>query len=83
MSGLSIVKVGAQLCHVVDASAQHVGYLKWIQQQWKFKAIGYTAAGDVIPGGGPLTDCHNTVFPELDLVAINQALGRPGHDPEA
>jgi hypothetical protein len=61
-------------CRVLDASGNHVGNLKWIRGVWKFKAIGHDASGAVIPGGGPLTDRHNTVFGRLDPVQINRAL---------
>lgn len=53
----------------------HVGNLKLIGGVWKFKAIGYDAAGQVIPGGGPLTDRHNIAFATLDEVGINRGLG--------
>jgi len=41
---------------------------------WKFKAIGYAAAGNVIPGGGPLTERHNTPFSAPDAVAVSATL---------
>ena len=50
----------------------HVGNLKLIGGVWKFKAIGYDAEGQVVPGGGPLTDKHNAVFPTLDEAEINR-----------
>jgi hypothetical protein len=53
----------------------HVGNLKQIGGVWKFKAIGYDAAGQVVPGGGPLTDRHNTLFAILDEAEINRVLG--------
>ena len=62
-------------CPVRDARGEHVGNLKWIRGVWKFKAIGHDAAGTVIPGGGPLTDRHNTVFASLDVAQINRVLG--------
>jgi hypothetical protein len=72
-------------CRVLDAMGDHVGNLKWIRGVWKFKAIGHDASGAVVPGGGPLTDRHNTVFASLDLVQINRALRlvpalEPGED---
>jgi len=33
-----------------------------------------TRGGAVIPGGGPLTDRHNTVFASLDVAQINRVL---------
>jgi hypothetical protein len=47
-----------------------VGYFKWIQGKWKFKAVGYGSSGQLIPGGGPLTDLHNTTFDQLDEALI-------------
>jgi hypothetical protein len=64
----------ASACRVLDAEGRHVGTLKGIQGQWKFKAIGYDAQGAVIPGGGPLTDRHNMVFASLDEAAVNAGL---------
>ena len=72
---LTLDPVGAQLCRVLIATNVHVGNLKWINSAWKFKAIGYTAAGEVIPGGGPLTDRHNSVFAELDPALVAAGLG--------
>lgn len=53
-----------------DPAGQHVGHFKWINGQWKFKAIGYGPAGQVLPGGGALTDRHNTCFAQLDETTI-------------
>jgi hypothetical protein len=53
----------------------HVGNLKLIGSVWKFKAIGYDASGQVIPGGGPITDKHNSAFAALDEAEINRVLG--------
>jgi hypothetical protein len=63
---LHLRPVNAQVCSVHTASREHVGNLKLIAGVWKFKAIGYDASGQVIPGGGPLTDRHNTAFTTLD-----------------
>ena len=54
------------ICRVLTGTGLHVGNLKLIGGAWKFKAVGYDASGQVIPGGGPLTDRHNTVFAALD-----------------
>ena len=43
---------------------------------WKFKALGYDPNGDVIPGGGLLTDRHNILFVALDAALISAALAR-------
>lgn len=48
----------------------HVGNFKWIQGQWKFKAVGYGPAGQVMPGHGPLTQWHNTCLDRLDEALI-------------
>jgi len=60
---------------VLTDQDEHVGNLKLINAVWKFKAIGYEPNGDVIPGGGPLTDRHNTTFDALDEVLISAKLG--------
>ena len=52
----------------------HVGNLKLIGVVWKFKAIGYDAVGQVVPGGGPLTEKHNVMFAALDEGKISQTL---------
>jgi hypothetical protein len=42
---------------------------------WKFKAVGYDASGAVEPGGGPLTDLHNTPLSGPDVNEVNARLG--------
>lgn len=74
MAGLSLERVNDEVWRVRDCGGLHVGHLKLIRSLWKFKAIGYDAQGDVIPGGGPLTDRHNTTFASLVLVDINAGL---------
>lgn len=65
-------------CAVLDAQGRHVGNLKRIGAVWKFKAVGYTARGELVPGGGPLTERHNTVFADPpDATEISAKL-RPG-----
>lgn len=63
------------ICRVLTDAGLHVGNLKLIGGVWKFKAIGYDASGRVIPGGGPLTHRHNTIFKALDQIEISQGLG--------
>lgn len=75
MTSWSVGAVHDGACRVRDARGDHVGNLKWIRGVWKFKAIGHDGAGVVIPGGGPLTDRHNTVFASLDVAQINRVLG--------
>jgi hypothetical protein len=62
------------ICRVVTTVGLHVGNLKRIGGVWKFKAIGYDTSGQVVPGGGPLTEKHNTVFAALDEADINRLL---------
>ena len=59
---------------LLTGTGLHVGNLKLIGGAWKFKAVGYDASGQVIPGGGPLTDRHNTVFAALDEAQLNAVL---------
>jgi hypothetical protein len=71
---LTLVGVHAAMCQVLDAQGQHVGNLKLIGGRWKFKAVGYGSAGEVVPGGGPLTERHNTVFDRLDPAEVSAGL---------
>jgi hypothetical protein len=75
VKSLSVSGIENGACRLLDATGHHVGNLKWIRGVWKFKAIGYDASGAVIPGGGALTNRHNTVFASLDLEQINRVLG--------
>lgn len=70
---LTLVSVNMHSVHLPDGS--HVGNLKRIGAVWKFKAIGYDAAGNIIPGGGPLTERHNTAFSAPDAVEVSAKLG--------
>lgn len=67
MTMLTLTAINANVYSVHLADGSHVGNLKRIGAIWKFKAIGYDDAGNVVPGGGPLTDRHNTEFAEPDL----------------
>ena len=71
---LTLVGVNAAVCQVLDAQGQHVGNLKLIGGRWKFKAVGYGPDGEVVPGGGPLTERHNTVFDRLDPAEVSAGL---------
>lgn len=62
---------------VLDAGGQPVGRLKQIGAMWKFKAIGYTDSGQLVPGGGPLTDGHNTVLDSPDAAVLQERLVCP------
>lgn len=77
MPGLTLSLLNEGVYRVLGSQGQHLGNLKLISGQWKFKAIGYDAQGAVLPGGGPLTDRHNTVFATLDEAAINDRLAIP------
>ena len=63
------------VCRVLTSAGLHVGNLKLIGGVWKFKAIGYDASGQVIPGGGPLTHRHNTTFAALDEAHLSAVWG--------
>ena len=71
---LKLSQVSTQVCSVLTDQGAHVGNLKLIGGVWKFKAIGYAADGGVIPGGGPLTERHNTTFDVLDEALISRML---------
>jgi len=77
LNRLTLSKLSDQTYRLLDAQCNHVGNLKSIQGVWKFKAIGYDEHGDVLPGGGPLTDRHNTTFTELDEAEISATLLSP------
>lgn len=74
MAPLTLHPVNANVCQVHDAHGQLVGSLKLIGQHWKFKAIGHAPGGELVPGGGPFTHRHNTVFEVLEAAAVNRVL---------
>ena len=74
MNSLTLQGVNDQLVRVLDRRGQCVGNLKRIGPVWKFKALGPDADGQIVPGGGPLTDRHNMVFAGLDEAAVSAAL---------
>ena len=74
MRPLSLRVVNSNVYSVHLADGSHVGNLKRIGNSWKFKAVGYEPDGAIVPGGGPLTDRHNTVFAEPDVAEINAGL---------
>ena len=75
MSSLTLTLVNTNVCSVHLADGAHVGNLKRIGALWKFKAVGYDAAGGVEPGGGPFTHRHNTVLSKPDELELNARLG--------
>ena len=78
MHQLTLSRLNDLVYRVLTPSGDHVGNLKLIVGSWKFKAIGYDTNGDVMPGGGPLTDQHNKVFATLDEAVISERLLGPG-----
>lgn len=80
---LTLSQVNDAIYRVLTETGAHVGNLKLINGRWKFKAIGYDDQGDVLPGGGPLTDRHNLGFDSLNEELINQRLLAPPPYPEA
>ncbi len=77
MGPLTLHAVNADVHSVHAADGAHVGNLKRVGAVWKFKAIGYEENGQVVPGGGPLTDRHNTVFAAPDVVMVSHRLTSP------
>ena len=75
MTPFTLKPINDGSCQLLDVHGQHVGNLKLINGLWKFKAIGYGLRGEVIPGGGPLTERHNTTFARLDAAEIGAELG--------
>ncbi len=69
---LNLVNANVHSVHLPDGA--HVGNLKRVGGVWKFKAVGYDAAGAVEPGGGPLTEQHNMVFAQPDAADVNARL---------
>jgi hypothetical protein len=74
VTALTLTPVNPDVYSVHGADGAHVGNLKRIGVVWKFKAIGYDAAGNVMPGGGPLTEKHNTAFAAPDTLEVNAKL---------
>ncbi len=74
LTPLSLQPVNPGVYSVHAADGAHVGNLKQIGAVWKFKAVGYDAAGQLVPGGGPLTERHNTVLSARDAAELNRAL---------
>lgn len=70
---LTCVNTNVYSVHLPDGS--HLGNLKRVGAIWKFKAVGYDDSGAVEPGGGPLTDLHNTQLSAPDVDEVNARLG--------
>ena len=71
---LTLVAVHDDVVRVQRADGLLVGNLKRVGAVWKFKAVGFDTDGAIVPGGGPLTDRHNTVFTHLDPGAVTAEL---------
>ena len=74
MTDLQLQPLNDNVHTVLTADGEHVGNLKRIGAVWKFKAIGYDVGGEVVPGGGPLTDRHNLVVATPTANALNAAM---------
>ena len=74
MAAFTLSLVNTNVYSVHNADGAHVGNLKRIGTAWKFKAVGYGPDGEVVPGGGPLTERHNTVFDRLDATDVSAGL---------
>lgn len=71
---LQLVPVNAAVVSVHTADGAHVGSLKLVGGVWKFKAMGYDAAGRMEPGHGPLTEQHNMQFATPDPAEVSARL---------
>lgn len=71
---LTVLPANTNVYSVHLADGTHVGNLKRVATVWKFKALGYDAAGAVEPGGGPLTHRHNMVFAQPDAAEVSARL---------
>lgn len=67
---MKLVNINELVVQVQADDATPLGHLKHINGLWKFKALGFDDQGGLMPGGGPLTDVHNTVFETLDPAVI-------------
>jgi hypothetical protein len=67
---LQLLPVNADVLAVHTADGAHVGSLKKIGAVWKFKAMGYDAAGGMEPGEGP----HNMQFTAPDATEVSARL---------
>jgi hypothetical protein len=72
---LTLQAVNPGVFAVFNAERQQVGNFKRIGAVWKFKAVGFTPEGQSVPGGGPLTAGHNTVFERPDAAEVSARLG--------
>lgn len=71
---LRLLPVNAEVVAVHTDDGAHVGSLKKVGGVWKFKAMGYGAAGGMEPGHGPLTAQHNMQFAAPDATEVSARL---------
>ena len=71
---LQLLPFNAEVVAVHTATGAHVGSLKKVGGVWKFKAMGYDAAGRMEPGHGPLTEQHNMAFAAPDAAEVSARL---------
>lgn len=71
---LQLLPINTAVVSVHTADGAHVGSLKLVGGVWKFKAMGYDAAGCMEPGHGPLTEQHNMQFATLDAAEVSARL---------
>ena len=71
---LQLLPISAGVVAVHTADGAHVGSLKLVGGVWKFKAMGYDAAGRMEPGHGPLTEQHNMAFAAPDAAEVSARL---------
>ena len=71
---LQLLPINAAVVSVHAADGAHVGSLKLVGGVWKFKAMGYDAAGRMEPGHGPLTEQHNMAFATPDAAEVSVRL---------
>ncbi|MHB1408978.1 MAG: hypothetical protein ACYCXC_05240 [Acidovorax defluvii] len=71
---LQLLPINAEVVAVHTATGAHVGSLKKVGGVWKFKAMGYDAAGGMEPGHGPLTEQHNMQFATPDAAEVSARL---------
>ncbi len=69
--GLTLARTNQHVHRVLTARGAHVGNLQYSSGQWKFKAVGYDSEGAILPGWGPLTERHNTVFAAPEEALLN------------
>src|SRR5574343_1595533 len=75
MPALVLSPLTPQAYSVHTPDGAHVGNLKQVGTVWKFKAVGYDADGQMVPGGGQVTARHNTPLAAPDAAELSRRLG--------